>query len=178
MSISTEPPDWHPERCRSCGFRLRLREGLARPPLDAECPRCHIPLLFAPCHGAAPSRFAERVTGLSDRERLRFYHELVYRLIQVLTRITDRSIDAAKKVEQVEWLGWILVILAARLKQLGLEEKGVSDLDICNHTGGNSVLLDRHSRKALVKAVADSYHSATGQQIAEASFDSFRPVSF
>src|SRR5436309_2019043 len=115
MSTSTEPPDWHLERCRSCGTRLRLREGFARPPLDAECPRCRVPLLFAPCYGTAtapPSRFAERVAGLSDRERLQFYHELVYRLIRVLTELNDRSIDAAKKAEQVKRLGSISVMVA------------------------------------------------------------------
>jgi hypothetical protein len=79
--------------------------------------------------------------------------------------VRGRSLEPAEKLEQYEWLSPILVMATRRLQRLYEEKQTFSDLDFCNDIGVQCSPLDRHSRKALVYAVANSYHAATGRQI-------------
>ena len=166
MPIAAGVPDERGRRCPTCLFRLRLRKGLVRAPLYAECPRCQSLLLFARgTEKSSRSAFAAQVAALSSEDRRRFYEELIAHLANVIDRAVDRKADPTDKLRQIRYLTEILRCASYFLRLPRREADGDPapvDEDIFS---GFCVFLDRRSRKAVVAAVAASYREVTGREI-------------
>jgi hypothetical protein len=103
------------------------------------------------------------MVGLSIEERLRFYVELAHNLALTVSELVDRAIDPTEKIDQIGSLARIIQLATHLLRQEGQHDP--TDLDFAIVTGAFGSMLDRQTRKALVRAVANSYHAATGRDI-------------
>ena len=110
-------------------------------------------------------KFAERISALTDEQRLHFYELLAHNLTVAIRGVwSDVSISDAEKVERIKWVNEILHGATAKVWVLRLKTHEWSEEDFGSLVQG---YIDQHPeiKEEVIAAVRRCYRAVTGEAI-------------